>query len=176
MKPEFSRTESVDQIGAQDRTVAISADAGERAALARRFELVSIELLEASFVLRAEAGGVLATGRVAGGVTQACSATGEPLVAHVDEAVQLRFVEQLGGGEDELELSPDALDVLPIENGVIDLGEAAAETLLLSLDPFPRAPDAEEKLAQAGVIGEEEAQAASNPFGALADLKRKLEG
>ena len=32
------------------------------------------------------------------------------------------------------------------------------------------------KLAQAGVIGEEEAQAAASPFGALADLKRKLEG
>ena len=176
MTPEFSRTERIDQIGAAERTVAITADEGERAALARRFELVSIERLEASFAVRAEAGGVLATGRVAGDVTQACSATGEPLTARVDEAVQLRFVEQLGGSEEELELSPDALDVLPIENGAIDLGEAAAETLLLALDPFPRAPGAQAKLAQAGVIGEEEAQAQASPFGALADLKRKLEG
>lgn len=170
--PEFSRTERVDTIGAQERTVRVAADEAERAALARRFALVAVERLEAAFALREEAGAVVATGRVTGAVVQACSATGEPLPAQVDEAVSLRFVEAFGSDEDELELSPDALDTLPIENGMIDLGEAAAETLVLALDPFPRSPDAAEKLAAAGVV--DEAQA--GPFGALADLKKKLEG
>ena len=71
-----------------------------------------------------------------------------------------------------MELSADALDTLPIENGAIDLGEAAAETLALALDPFPRSPGADAALAEAGVLGESEA----GPFAALADLKRKLEG
>ena len=39
----------------------------------------------------------------------------------------------------------------------IDVGEAVAETLSLSLDPYPRAPGAEEALKAAGVKSEEEA-------------------
>jgi uncharacterized metal-binding protein YceD (DUF177 family) len=175
MTPEFSRTERVDQIGARERTVTIGADTTERAALAQRFSLVAVERLEAEFALRAEAGGVVATGRVTGAVVQACSATGEPLPAIIDEPVALRFVPELDGAE-EVELSADALDTLPIENGAIDLGEAAAETLALALDPFPRSPDAAAVLAEAGVIGEDEAAREASPFAGLASLKNKLEG
>ena len=136
----------------------------------RRFDLISIERLEARWTLRRDDAGVLATGRVTATVTQACAASGVPLAAHIDEAVELRFVEEAADAE-EMELAPDALDTLPIEGGVIDLGEAAAETMALAIDPFARSPDADAALAAAGVIGEEPA----GPFGALADLKRKLE-
>lgn len=170
--PEFSRPERADQIGERERHVTIAADEGERRALARRFGLRAIARLEASFALRREGSAIVAEGRVTGAVTQSCSVTAAPLEAAVDEAVKLRFVEEGGDVSDEIELAADALDTLPIENGVVDLGEAAAETLVLALDPFPRAADAAETLAAAGVLGEEEA----GPFGALAGLKRKLEG
>ena len=147
----------------------IGADADERAALSRRFGLVAIDRLEATLVLRREAGSVVATGRVAADVTQACSVTDEPLAVTVDEPVELRFVEELGGEED-VELSEDALDTMPIEDGTIDLGEAAAETMALALDPFPRGPGAAAALRQAGVIGEDEV----TPFNAFAALKGKL--
>ena len=49
---------------------------------------------------------------------------------------------------------------------MIDLGEAAAETVALALDPFPRSPRAADVLRDAGVISEEEAK----PKGALAGL------
>ena len=52
--------------------------------------------------------------------------------------------------------------------GAIDLGEAAAETLALVLDPFPRSPGAQAALREAGVLNEEEA----GPFAALAKLKQ----
>ena len=171
MTPEFSRTERVDSIGERARDVMVAADAAERAALARRFDLISIEQLEGRFALRREGDGIVATGRVTAAVTQACSASGVPLPATIDEAVDLRWVEAIDADE-ELELSADALDTLPIENGAIDLGEAAAETMALALDPFPRAPDADAVLAEAGVVGEDQA----GPFGALAELKRKLTG
>ena len=167
--PEFSRPERVDTIGTPEKSVAIEADAGERAGLARRFALISIERLAANFAVRREGAAIVATGHVIGAVTQACSATGEPLTAAVDETVSLRFVDETETA-DELELSADALDTLPIENGAIDLGEAAAETLALALDPFPRHPDAEAMLAASGAMGED----ASGPFAGLADLKRKL--
>ena len=171
-RPEFSRPERVDTIGENPRPVAVAADETERAALARRFDLLAIERLEARFTVRREGGAIIADGRVTGAVVQPCAASGVPVPALVDEPVTLRFVDALDVGEEELELSPDALDTLPIENGAIDLGEAAAETLALALDPFPRAPDADAALAASGVVGE----APAGPFGGLADLARKLSG
>ena len=173
-RPEWSRPERVDTIGEAPRAVAIAADAAERAALARRFDLIAIDRLEGSFTLRREGDAIVAVGQVTGAVTQACSASAAPVPATVDEPVSLRFVDDLLADEEEMELSPDALDTLPIENGAIDLGEAAAETLALALDPFPRAPEAEAALAEAGVLKEDQVGAAA--FGALADLKRKLSG
>ncbi|MDR6789054.1 uncharacterized metal-binding protein YceD (DUF177 family) [Sphingomonas sp. BE138] len=169
---EFARVERLDTIGGEERQVAIAADESERLALARRFRLMAVERLEATFAIRREAGGVAARGRVAADVVQACAVTGDPVSATVDEEVDLRFVEPAGrGGDEEVELSGDALDTIEIEGGGIDLGEAAAETMALALDPFPRSPQAADALKQAGVLSEEEAGA----FGALAELKAKLE-
>jgi len=163
--PEWSRRERTDQIGVDERAVAIEADEAERAGVARRFDLVAVEQLGADFVVRRDAAGVLATGRVRARVVQACSITGDPLTQYIDEAVALRFVEPVAG-EEEVELGHDALDTIEVEDGMIDLGEAAAETVALALDPFPRSPRAAEVLRDAGVISEEEAK----PKGALAGL------
>lgn len=171
MTPEFARPIPVDTIGEAERTIEIEADADERRRLAARFVLIAIDALTARFAVHRDAGGVVAIGTVAADVTQACSVTGDPLGATVEEAVSLRFVEEIAADE-EVELSDDALDTLPIEDGAIDLGEAAAETMALALDPFPRAPGAEEALRAAGVVGDGEA----GPFGALAGLKAKLGG
>ncbi len=157
MTPEFSRPERLDAIGAGERTVAIEADAAERAALATRFGLVSIERLAATYRVRKATAGITAEGRVQAEVTQACSITDEPLEAVVDEAVSLLFAEE-GAPAEEVELGADALDTLPIEDGAIDLGEATAETMVLALDPFPRGPGAASALREAGVLSEDEAR------------------
>jgi len=169
---EFSRIERLDTIGGEERHVVIDATDAERIALARRFRLVAVERLHADFAIRQEAEGIAARGLVSACVVQSCSVTGDPLTAMVDEEVALRFVEPRAVGEEEVELAGDALDTIEIEGGGIDLGEAAAETMALALDPFPRSPAAAATLKQAGVLTEEEAGA----FGALAGLKAKLEG
>lgn len=171
MTPEFSRPVRIDTIGEGDRSETIEANEAERAALAQRFGLVAIDRLTGTFVLRREASGIAVTGQVAATATQACSITGEPLPATVDEQARLRFVDDLGEGE-EVELDDTEIDILPLEGAAIDLGEVAAETLALSLDPFPRGPNAEAALKEAGVLSEGEA----GPFGALAALKDKLKG
>lgn len=168
MTPEFSHVLRVDTIG-DGREVALAADEPARAALARRFGLLAVARLEALFRLTREGSVVLATGRVEATVTQACSVSGEPIAARVNEPVSLRFVEE-GEVGDEVELSETEVDTLPIEGGAIDLGEAAAETMALALDPFPRAEGAEEALRAAGVLGE----ADTGPFSALAGLKDRL--
>ena len=172
MTPEFSRPERLDQIHDRERVVELSATPDERAALARRFDLVAVDRLEAWFALRREAAGVTARGRVTAEVVQACSVTGDPIVTRVDEPADLLFVPEQPGAGEEVELSADALDTIPYAGDRIDLGEAAAETMALALDPFPRSPAAEQALRDAGVISEEEA----GPFGALASLRDKLQG
>lgn len=170
-RPEFSRPERIDLIGTGEREVQVEATAEERAALARRFGLLAVDRLSAHFVVRRETAGIRAVGRVEAAVVQPCSASGEPVPARVDEPVTLLFVEP-GASDEEIELSGDALDTVEIENGAVDLGEAAAETMALALDPFPRAPNAAEALKAAGVLAEDEVTA----FSGLAALRDKLAG
>jgi len=169
-KSEFARPQRVDTIGGEPRGVEIEADEAERAALAKRFELVGIDRLAGQFTIRRDAAGILVDGRVEAALTQACSITGDPLPATVDEPVALRFVPDGEAGQDEVELGDQDIDVIPYDGGAIDLGEVAAETMALALDPFPRGPNAEAALREAGVLSEEQA----GPFGALAALKDKL--
>lgn len=168
--PEFSRPEYANTIGEGERRVDIAADASERAALAMRFDLIAIDRLEARFDIRRDAAGLRAHGSVKAAVVRACSVTDEPLSVAIDETVALRFV--VGDPEgDEIELDADALDTVAYDGAAIDLGEAAAETMALALDPFPRGPNAAAALKAAGVLSEEDAK----PTGALAGLKAALE-
>jgi uncharacterized metal-binding protein YceD (DUF177 family) len=169
---EFARPQRVDTIGDEPRAIEVEANPDERVALARRFGLVAIDRLTGKFTIRRDAAGIVANGRVEAAVTQACTITGDPLPAMIDEPVDLRFVPEIEAGQDEVELADSDIDVLPYEGDAIDLGEVAAETMALALDPFPRGPNAEAVLGEAGVLNEEQA----GPFGALAGLKDKLAG
>ena len=172
MTPEFSRPERLDTIGERDRSVTFAATPEERRKLAARFAILSVDLLEAHFTIRRDTSGIVAKGHVTAKVVQACSVTDEPLTATIDEPVALRFVDNFGAVDGEIELSDDALDTVPIDGGAVYLGEAAAETLALALDPFPRGPNAAAALRAAGVISEDEYQ----PVNAFSGLKAKLEG
>ena len=168
--PEFSRPVRIDTLGLEPRSLAIEADQAERSALAKRFGLPGIASLEASAELVRKGVEIVATGRLAASVTQSCVATGEPVEARVDEPFELVFRPGGGRPDDEVELSEAELDVIFYDGASIDVGEAVAETLALSLDPYPRSPGADAALKKAGVKSEEEA----GPFGALAALKDQL--
>jgi uncharacterized metal-binding protein YceD (DUF177 family) len=171
MIPEFSRPYRLDELGGGARVVTIEADEAERAALAVRFGLIQIDALAVTAELVREGGAVVATGNLRAGVVQACVASGDPVPAQIAEDFALRFLPEAEvDGAEEIELHENDLDVVPYEGSAVDLGEAAAQTLALALDPFPRAPDAEEKLRAAGVIAEQDA----GPFAALKALKDKM--
>lgn len=160
--PEFSRPVPIDRIGkGDDRPVRITADAGERAALAIRFGLNRLDRLEADYTLAAVAGGWVATGSLSADAVQACVATGDDVPARIDAPFTIRFVPEAAlassAPDEEIELDGDALDVMSAEDGRIDVGEAVAQTLALELDPFPRSPGAETYLREQGVVSDEEA-------------------
>lgn len=171
--PELHRPIRIDTLGDAPRGERVIADAAERAALARRFDLLSIERLDARAEI-SRAGAVLSVGgRLEAEVTQSCVASGEPVPARIAEDFALRFVpETADKPADEIELDEAALDTIAYSGGAIDLGEAIAQTLTLALDPFPRAPDADAALRAAGVVSEEEA--AVGPFAGLRALRDRL--
>lgn len=171
MTPEFSRTYRLDTLG-QPKDVEIEATVEECAALARRFGLQALEQLSAKARVTTSAAGIDVAGHMFAQATQSCVVTGDPVPATLDQDFAIRFVaEDAADSAEEIELSAEDCDVMEHDGQVIDLGEAVAQTLGLALDPYPRAPGAEERLREAGVLSEGEA----GPFGALAALKDKLQ-
>ena len=168
MTPEFSRPYRLDAL---PKTAAIEADAAERSALAQRFGLVAIDSLAADLAIERSNDAVTVAGTLRAAVTQTCVATGAPLAARLDEPFRITFAPQPEAAPDaELELGETEMDLVFHDGQSIDLGEAVAETLALALDPYPRAPEAEARLRDAGVKAEGEA----GPFGALAGLRDLL--
>jgi len=147
----------------------LSADEAERGAISERLGLPGVERLDAHVALERDGERVHARGRIKAALQQSCVATGEPVPASVDEAFDLLFLpEPAGSPDEEIELSEGDCDVVFHDGATIDLSGALADTLALSLDPYPRSTNAETALREAGVLSEEQA----GPFAALAALKK----
>lgn len=158
--PEFSHIVRAHEIGGS-KPYTLEADAGERAALACRFVLLSLDRLTAALEVKREAAGIRVIGQVHGAGTQPCVASGEPVPFLVTERIALLLTQAVPEGG-EIELSGDDLDVEPLDGDIVDLGEIAAQALALGLDPYPRLP-----VSVAGVISEDEAIALRSPFAVL---------
>lgn len=168
---EFSHVVKLSEVSGQGKGVHLSADMETRAALARRFDLASLDLLEADLSLTHDAEAIVATGAFKATLVQTCIASGEPVPATLDEPLHIRFIDEpMAGADSELELIADDCDTMFHDGQTIDLGEAVAQSLGLALDPYPRSPKANDALKAAGVKSEEEA----GPFSALAALRDKL--
>lgn len=170
--PEFSHIVKLTDIGSKPKTGKLVANAEERRALAVRFDLPEIASLTASYTLTGGERGVAFTGSLESDLQQSCATTGDPIPVEVREQFDILFVpkadpEQL---DEEIELTEEECDLVEYDNAQMDLGEAIAQTLYLSLDPYLRGPDADEVARKKGLKSEEEA----GPFGALAALKDKL--
>ena len=126
--------------------------------------------LDAHAVLARDGQQIRASGRLQAALEQSCVVTGEAIAAHVDEPFDILFVPEpkVGHSDEEVELGEQECDVVFHDGAAIDLGAAIADTLALSLDPYPRSAGAEAALKEAGIMTEEEA----SPFAALAALKR----
>ena len=169
MSDRFAHQLRLDQIRDGER-LDLVADDSERSAVARRLGLASLDRLEAHVTLSRTGEIVRAEGRLLAALDQSCVVTGDPIAAHVDEPFALLFTPEpaSGGPDEEIELGESDCDVVFYDGAMIDLGSAIADTLALSLDPYPRSAGAQAALKEAGVLTEEQA----SPFAVLAGLKR----
>jgi uncharacterized metal-binding protein YceD (DUF177 family) len=165
-QPEWSYRVPLDRIGREAVRHDLVASEADCHALARRFGLIALADVHADWTLHLDAIGPFLDGRVSALATQACVATGDPVVQAISTTATIRFVAADGAAQDEIELSADDCDEMEHDGQAIDLGEAAAQTLMLALDPYPRSPGADAALKAAGVLGEGE----TGPFAALKGL------
>ena len=176
MAPEFSRLVSISEIGVNETGRNIEADSRERAALARRFDLVAIEELRATVHIGRVQGSDqlrLAASLVAE-IVQICVVTLEPFSERIEWTFEVFYDPGLDvAAAGEITLDPgDEREIEPLEGDRIDIGEAVAEELALSLHPYPRKPGARIEEAESGVAqGGHRADDRSNPFDVLAGFK-----
>jgi uncharacterized metal-binding protein YceD (DUF177 family) len=168
MIDRFAHHLRLDQIRDGER-LELVADEAERSAVAKRLGLERLERLEAHVTLARQGKVVRATGRLGASLDQSCVVTSERVPAHIDEAFELLFMPEptVAGPDEEIELGEFECDVVFHDGGTIDLGTAIADTLALSLDPYPRSAGADAALKEAGLLTESEA----SPFAVLAKLK-----
>ena len=169
MSERFAHRLRLDQIRNGDR-LDLVADDDELSSVAKRLGLVSLDRLEAHVTLGRAGEIVRVEGRLVAALSQGCVITGDPVAAHVDEPFSVIFVPEprSGGPDEEIELDESDCDVVFHDGGTIDLGSAIADTLVLSLNPYPRSAGADAALKEAGVLTEEQV----SPFAVLAKLRK----
>ncbi len=174
--PEFSRRIRLDEIGTTPRRHDVAAEPAERALLAERFGLKSLDRLAAQISVSREAAGIRARGEVEATLSQVCVVSGQPIPVSMKEPLDVLFsvAASSSGADEELELSSADCDVVPLDGEFVDIGECAAETMSLALDPYPRLSDEELAEYRRVLKSEEEAEAeakagktAANPFSVL---------
>jgi hypothetical protein len=145
LEPEFSRTIRAERIGREEVGRQIEAKPEERQALALRLGLESLDRLSAELRLkRLSRGRIAVDGRLEARLTQLCVVSLEPVTSQIEDGFSVEFLEAGPGTETEAVVSIDSEDPPePIENGVIDLGEAVVQQLAERIDPYPRAPGAD---------------------------------
>lgn len=182
-KVEFSRPIGLEKIKTTGMELEISATPDECKALARRFDLVGINRLDARLDLRRHegAGGAeyVVAGDFSADVVQPCAITLEPIETCVASKLAVRYMspqayeefEERHDQDTPLDLEEEDIEVLP--DGVLDLGELVAQYLAISLESYPRKQGVD--LSAFGILTEEDHGAQPkegkvNPFSILKKL------
>jgi len=166
--PEFHRPLLLDHIPPHGYEITVKANPEECVALRARLLIPGVKSLSCRFHLhKLPRGAVAVEGELRARIVQTCVVSLDDFTADIKETFSLRFV-PAGTETDETDPAsndPDSLDEIPYDGVYVDLGEAATEQLALSLDPYPRKPDAELPAAAT--------DAEPSPFAVLAALQRK---
>jgi uncharacterized metal-binding protein YceD (DUF177 family) len=165
MPPEFSRRQLLTEPPQAGVEEVLEATPAECAALATRFGIEALRHFNTRFTRRPyPGGGLLLTGRIKAEAVQLCVVSLEPVTEHLDKPFTLVVLPPEAAPSED----PDGPDEIETDGtGHFDLGEALAEELSLSLNPYPRAAGAH--LPEG--LQEAPEEAPRNPFAKLAVLR-----
>lgn len=167
---ELPRPVKVDELaGGAPVEIELVATAAERAALAARCALVSLDALRAQISVRRDVSGdIVVSGHLQAELVQECVVTLEPVGESVAVPFEQRYTLRSDGPIGDLVIGPD--DTEPpekVDGEAIDVGELVAQFLSLSINPYPRSPQADALAEQYRGEGPRE-----GPFAVLAKLRQ----
>lgn len=166
--PEFSHIVSPSQIGAVPLVLELVVPQAAADQLACRFGLEALADMQIRAQLVRQGVNVHLSGQVQAMVRYRCRVSDQVFSQPVMTAMDLLFCPPTAPTHlPEIELDAHDLDIEPLDPHGIDVGEAAAQTLGLGLDPWPRAPDADQQVARLGIDSEDQAARRRNPFSIL---------
>ncbi len=172
ISPPWSVKIRIEDVPDTGLSLALSADAPTRAAIADFVGVQAVHDLTASFAVTRAGRGLHVAGDVKAVVGQLCVVTLDPIENAVAEIVDVDFLppplpSDAAAGAGSTQAGTDD-DPEPLVDGTVDLGALAIEFLILGIDPYPRKPDArfEPPAVDNGHSG---------PFAGLARLKPGLE-
>ena len=166
--PEFSRLVLLTRLGSAPFAQHIEATPSEREKLSRRFDLLALDRLNAAVELRRQGGQVIVLeATFEAEFVQSCVITLEPVAGSVSDRFTLVYG-PAEGEHQEIGWQQEEAAFEPLNGDVIDIGEAVAQELSLSLPVFPRHPDAT-------IDAEIVVESTESPFIALAHLMRRTE-
>jgi uncharacterized metal-binding protein YceD (DUF177 family) len=139
---EFSRCVSLAHLGHEPLRTEIEASAEECAALARRFDLVTLDRLSAVVTLRRiDAALIGLEAEFEAEFAQTCVVTLDPVPGRLAQNFSLLYgPNEVNAGDIEIDVDEPVFE--PLTGAAIDIGEAVAQELSLALPEFPRLPDA----------------------------------
>lgn len=197
-KPDFHNEWSfyyyADRVDNTPISTKITADEKQRADVALRANVVSIESLEAEVTMQREQAGrvVYVYGTLKAAVTLECSITADEFDFYVEEQIEGWFEDkettvsfmmalkgrdnkgnQGGKGPVEVEMVPENEDPDAMIEGQIDLGELAVQHLILAIPPYPKKEGAAYEYSDESIKPAEDSPLKKNPFEALKDWKEK---
>jgi uncharacterized metal-binding protein YceD (DUF177 family) len=162
LAPEFSRLVRIAGLGFEPFRQRIEATPQERQRLSQRFGLLGLDRLCAVVELRRQDGEViLLEATFEADFVQACTVTLEPLPGGISDRFALVYG-PISEQRHEVEHDVDEPAFEPLEGDTIDIGEAVAQELSLSLPLCPRHPGSDFEV--------EFSEGLSGPFASLARL------
>ncbi|MBB3609019.1 DUF177 domain-containing protein [Rhizobium sp. BK602] len=175
----FSYPVKVGHISANPVEVHVEADNRELAGLAKLWDVLSVEKLEADLkISRWKRDGIRLKGNVRAKIVQACVVTLDPVESQIDEDFEQIFVPEdsklaraPSTDAGEMVLDPDGPDLPETFTGdTIDAGAVVAEFAALAIDPYPRKPGIafEDHVEDTG-----EDDKKPSPFAVLKDWKKE---
>lgn len=167
---EFSRPIAIEGITPdKTRQEKVEATAQECKALCKRFDLRALENFKASLSIRRVEGGevVHVAGKLEADVTQTCVVSLQDVHSRVESEFETFFSEDAPEEDELVDGNEDSPELL--RNGMLDLGEVAAQYLFLGLDHYPRAPG----VSLAAQLQELGGEVRNSPFAVLQGLKKE---
>lgn len=159
----------------------IEADATLHAAIAAALNVLSVEKIVSTMRIHRTKNSIRVRGHVDAVLEQSCVVTLQPVRQTVHEDIDRTFIAKASdfdpvfakmNSNREMLIDPDEVDPPEIiENGRLDLAAIAMEHVIIGMDLYPRAPDADLADVATPALTETDDVERESPFAALAKLK-----